>query len=547
MRLAQAKRRGDAQIRPELLGEATRAGIGVGEMALDRHASDHARSRATAAHPRVIAYTPAMPTPLIPATPSRLLAEQALSRAAGAPLLSGNAVELLIDAAAHYAAWLAAIRGARRRVLLENYIVRDDEVGRSFRDALVERAQAGVFVAVVVDWVGCFGQSRGSFWAPLRAAGGEVRVFNPPQLGQPFGWISRDHRKLLVVDGILGFLSGVCISAKWLGDPARNVPPWRDTGVALHGPAVAELEIAFAQSWGEIGAPLPPLAAPPEPATPVGDVPLRLIATQPATAGMYRLDQLIASMARKTLWLTDAYFVGLAPYVQALVAAARDGVDVRLLVPGSSDIPVVAGLSRSGYRPLLKAGIRVFEWNGSMLHAKTAVADGQWARVGSSNLNIASWLGNREIDVAVEHAGFAGQLAAQYEKDLGNATEIVLAPRRRRHGNRSSERVCSSETRPPRVRHAGGSSGRAAAGALRIANSVGAALTNRRVLGDTSSGPLVIGTLVLAVLAIVAFLWPAWIGWPFGAFAAWFALNLGIRSWRIRKRRWRDLRGANDD
>lgn len=488
-----------------------------------------------------------MPTPLIPATPSRLLAEQALSRAAGAPLLSGNAVELLIDAAAHYAAWLAAIRGARHRVLLENYIVRDDEVGRSFRDALVERAQAGVFVAVVVDWVGCFGQSRGSFWAPLRAAGGEVRVFNPPQLGQPFGWISRDHRKLLVVDGILGFLSGVCISAKWLGDPARNVPPWRDTGVALHGPAVAELEIAFAQSWGEIGAPLPPLAAPPEPATPVGDVPLRLIATQPATAGMYRLDQLIASMARKTLWLTDAYFVGLAPYVQALVAAARDGVDVRLLVPGSSDIPVVAGLSRSGYRPLLKAGIRVFEWNGSMLHAKTAVADGQWARVGSSNLNIASWLGNREIDVAVEHAGFAGQLAAQYEKDLGNATEIVLAPRRRRHGNRGSERVCSSETRPPRVRHAGGSSGRAAAGALRIANSVGAALTNRRVLGDTSSGPLVIGTLVLAVLAIVAFLWPAWIGWPFGAFAAWFALNLGIRSWRIRKRRWRDLRGANDD
>ncbi|MHB1058002.1 MAG: phospholipase D-like domain-containing protein [Rhodanobacter sp.] len=488
-----------------------------------------------------------MPTPLIPATPSRLLAEQALSRAAGAPLLSGNAVELLIDAAAHYEAWLAAIRGAQHRVLLENYIVRDDDVGRAFRDALVERAQAGVFVAVVVDWVGCLGQSRSAFWAPLRAAGGEVRVFNPPQLGQPFGWISRDHRKLLVVDGTLGFLSGVCISAKWLGDPDRNVPPWRDTGVALRGPAVAELEAAFAQSWGETGAALRPLAPPPEPDAPAGNVSLRLIATQPATAGMYRLDQLIASMARKTLWLTDAYFVGLAPYVQALVAAARDGVDVRLLVPGSSDIPVVAGMSRSGYRPLLKAGIRVFEWNGSMLHAKTAVADGQWARVGSSNLNIASWLGNRELDVAVEDDGFAGQLAAQYEEDLGNATEIVLASHRRRHGNGSRERVRSSEARPPRVRHAGGSSGRAAAGALRIANSVGAALANRRVLDDTSSGPLLIGTLVLAVLAVVAFLWPAWIGWPFGIFAAWFALNLGIRSWRLRQRRWRELRDAGDD
>jgi cardiolipin synthase len=485
-----------------------------------------------------------MPKPLIPSTPSRLLAEQALSRAAGAPLLNGNAVELLVDAAAHYDAWLTAIRGARQRVLLENYIIRDDEVGRAFRDALVERAQSGVFVAVVVDWIGCFGQSRGSFWAPLRAAGGEVRVFNPPQLGEPFGWISRDHRKLLVVDGVHGFLSGVCISAKWLGDPARDVPPWRDTGVALRGPAVAELETAFAQSWGEIGASLREFVPIPAPATPPGHVSLRLIATQPATAGMYRLDQLIASMARKTLWLTDAYFVGLAPYVQALVAAARDDVDVRLLVPGSSDIPVVAGMSRSGYRVLLKAGIRVFEWNGSMLHAKTAVADGQWARVGSSNLNIASWLSNRELDVAVEDAGFAGQLAEQYERDLGNATEIVLARRRRRG---SGEHVRSSESRPPRVRHAGGSSGRAAAGALRIANSVGAALANRRVLGDTSSGPLVIGTIALAALAVIAFAWPTWIGWPFGVIAAWFALNLGIRSWRDRKRRWRKVRDVDDD
>lgn len=496
---------------------------------------------------RTFAYTRTMPTPLIPSAPSRLLAEQALSRAAGAPLLGGNCAQWLIDAAAHYDAWLAAIRGARQRVLLENYIIRDDEVGRAFRDALVERAKAGVFVAVVVDWLGCLGQSRAAFWAPLRAAGGEVRVFNPPQLGQPFGWISRDHRKLLVVDGTHGFLSGVCISAKWLGDPARNVPPWRDTGLALRGPAVAELEAAFAQSWAEIGPALAPFAGPLDATAPAGDVALRVIATQPATAGMYRLDQLIASMARRTLWLTDAYFVGLAPYVQALVAASRDGVDVRLLVPGSSDIPVVAGLSRSGYRPLLKAGIRVFEWNGSMLHAKTAVADGQWARVGSSNLNIASWLGNREIDVAIEDAGLAAQLAAQYEQDLGNATEIVLASRRRRHGHGSREQVRSSEAHPRRVRHGGGSSGRAAAGALRIANSVGAVLANRRVLGDTGSGPLLVAALGLLVLAILAFLWPAWVGWPLGAFAAWLSLNLGIRAWRVRRRRRLELREAGDD
>ena len=482
-----------------------------------------------------------MSDPLIPSLPSRLLAEQAFSRAAGAPLVNGNAVELLIDAAANYAAWLAAIRGASQRVLLENYIIRDDEVGREFRDALVERAQSGVFVAVVVDWVGCLGQSGSRFWAPLHAAGGEVRVFNPPQLGQPFGWVSRDHRKLLVVDGVLGFLSGVCISAKWLGDPTRNVPPWRDTGVALRGPVLVELEIAFAQSWSEIGAELRPFAAAPSPAEPVGDVSLRLIATQPATAGMYRLDQLIAAMARKTLWLTDAYFVGIAPYVQALVAAARDGVDVRLLVPGSSDIPAVANMSRSGYRSLLQAGVRVFEWNGSMLHAKTAVADRQWARVGSSNLNVASWLSNRELDVAIEDTAFATQLATQYEHDLGNATEIVLAPRRRRTG----ERVRSSEARPPRVRRGGGSSGRAAAGALRLANSVSAALTHRRVLDDDSVAMPLIASLVLLLLALVAIMRPAWIGWPFAALTGWFALNLAIRGVRmLRKRRRARLDGC---
>ncbi|TBR39083.1 phospholipase D-like domain-containing protein [Dyella soli] len=488
-----------------------------------------------------------MNRPVFPTSPGRLVAEQALSRAAGAPLLPGNHIELLINGKAHFDAWLQAIRGAQHRVLLENYIIRDDEVGRAFLDALVERANAGVFVAVIYDWIGCMGQSRSGFWAPLRAAGGEVRVFNPPQLGSPFGWVSRDHRKVLVVDGELGFLSGVCISAKWLGDPAHDVSPWRDTGVAMRGPAVAEIEQAFAQSWASIGQPLPHF--PEQPAYAHGNVALRVIATQPATAGMYRLDQMIAALARKTLWLTDAYFVGVAPYVQSLASAAQDGVDVRLLVPGSSDIPMVAGMSRSGYRPLLKAGIRVFEWNGSMLHAKTAVADGQWARVGSSNLNIASWLSNREIDVAVEDTGFASQLAEQYLRDLESATEIVLAPRRY---HPSSESVQSS--RPPErqghptFRRMGGSSSRAAAGALRLANNMGAALTDRRVLGDTQTTPLVVGAFALVVLAVIGILWPAVIGWPLALIAGWLALNLAISAWRTRKRhlqRQRELKESD--
>jgi cardiolipin synthase len=473
------------------------------------------------------------------ATPYRLLAEQALSRAAGAPLLGGNSVELLIDAAAHYEAWLKAIRAARRRVLLENYIIRDDEVGREFRDALVERARAGIPVAVIVDWLGCLGQSRRTFWAALRAAGGQVRVFNPPQFGEPFGWISRDHRKLLVVDGTEGFLSGVCISSKWLGDRARNVAPWRDTGVAVNGPAVAGLEAAFQESWNTMGGAPLELSEVPASMRPAGSVAMRVIATQPPSASLYRLDQLIASMARKSLWLCDAYFVGIAPYVQALVAAARDGVDVRMLVPGNSDIPIVSGLSRGGYRPLLQAGIRVFEWNGSMLHAKTAVADGQWARVGSSNLNVSSWLGNREIDVAIEDVVFSGRLAAQYERDLENATEIILAPRRYRRGEQPTP-----ASDPPRIKagRGRGSSGRAAAGALRMANTVGAALANHRVLGEMPTGPLLTAMVLLVVLAAICFLWPAWIAWPVGVMAAWTAVNMSVRAWRLHKRR-RDFAG----
>ncbi|NNM61863.1 MAG: cardiolipin synthase B, partial [Steroidobacteraceae bacterium] len=348
----------------------------------------------------------------------REFAERLLSRAAGAPLIGGNAAELLIDGEAHFAAWLGAIRGATRRVLLENYIVRDDAIGVAFRDALVGRARDGVHIAVIVDWLGCLGQSGRRFWAPLRAAGGEVRVYNPPRFGDSFGWVSRDHRKLLVVDGTHGFLSGVCISARWLGNPGRGEPPWRDTGVALRGPAVAELEQAFVSSWNSIGAPFDQPIAEGATIAAEGQVAMRVVATEPASAKLYRLDQLIASMARRSLWLTDAYYVGIAPYVQTLIDAADDGVDVRLLVPGASDVPVVAAMSRTGYRPLLRAGIRVFEWDGSMLHAKTAVVDGLWSRVGSSNLNLSSWLGNREIDVAIEDADFATQLAARYEADL---------------------------------------------------------------------------------------------------------------------------------
>jgi cardiolipin synthase A/B len=279
----------------------------------------------------------------------RQLADQAFSRAAGAPLVAGNRVRVLKDARENYPAWLAAIARATRYVHFESYIIHDDAAGEEFSRALVAKSREGVRVRVVYDWLGAFGKTRRRFWRALRAGGVEVRCYNPPRLVSPLGWLSRDHRKMLCVDGTVGFVTGLCVGQAWVGDPARGIAPWRDTSVEVRGPAVREIARAFAHVWATMGGPLPDDVTASEDATaPAGDAALRVVATVPNTAGLFRLDQLVAALARKRLWLTDAYYAATAPYVQALRAAARDGVDVRLLVPGGTYIPLLRPLSRAG-------------------------------------------------------------------------------------------------------------------------------------------------------------------------------------------------------
>lgn len=462
-------------------------------------------------------------------SPARVLADQAFSRAAGAPLVAGNSVRILRDAEENYPAWLEAIRSAEATIHFESYIIHEDEVGREFADALAAKAREGVRVRLIYDWLGAFGYASRRFWRTLRQAGVEVRCFNPPRFDSPFGWLSRDHRKVITVDGRRAFVTGLCVGRRWVGDPARGVEPWRDTGIEVRGPAVADVDLAFAQSWAAAGrAPIPPEELPERAAIPpAGDVTLRVIASVPSAAGLYRLDTLVASLARRRLWLTDAYFVGTTPYIQSLRAAARDGVDVRLLVPGSSDIPLMRALSRVGYRPLLEAGVRVFEWNGSMLHAKTAVADGHWARVGSTNLNVASWLGNWELDVAVEDERAAREMEEMFLKDLAHSTEIILSAKRRVRSSDSPER-------PHRERGIGRKgAGRVAAGAIGVGNAVGAAITNHRLLGPAEAKIMLGAGLLLAGLTIVAVLWPRWITIPQAVIGGWTALALLIRAYRL--------------
>jgi len=460
----------------------------------------------------------------------RAVADQAFSRAAGAPLIGGNAVRLLKDARENYPAWLDAISRARRHVHFESYIIHDDDIGYRFAEALIAKAREGVAVRLIYDWIGGFGKTSRRFWRNLRAGGVEVRCYNPPRLDSPLGWLSRDHRKMLAVDDEIGFVTGLCVGRMWAGDPTRHLDPWRDTGVEIRGPSVHEVERAFRRIWAMLGSPVPDSEnRESNDDVPPGDIALRIVATEPATAGILRLDQLIAAMARNRLWLTDAYYAGTTIYVQALRAAAKDGVDVRLLAPNGTDIPLLRPLSRAGYRPLLEAGVRVFEWNGPMLHAKTAVADGRWARVGSTNLNISSWLGNCELDAVIEDELFAGQMEEMYLEDLANATEVVLDQRRklRAPGQPRQSRAV--------VMSGGGSGGRAAAGAVRIGNAIGAAFTNRRVLGPIEARLAALGGFLLCGLAALFVFLPRFLVYPVVALCAWFGLALLYRSYHLKR------------
>ncbi len=372
-------------------------------------------------------------------TPISPTATRALDRAAGTPPIPGNAVDLLFDGPEAYPAMLDVIARAERWIHFENYIIRSDATGWRFAEALAAKARAGVRVRVLADWLGSSATS-GKYWRFLRAAGAEVRLFQPFSFGDPLLNVSRDHRKLVAADGIDAITGGLCIGDEWSGDAASGSLPWRDTAVRIRGPAAGALDAAFGRSWAAAGGAFVAEEGPGRVA-PQGDAAVRVVAGEPGQARTYRLLTAVAAGATSRLWITDAYLAPPPPLRIGLIDAARDGCDVQLLVPGMSDLPFVRNVSRVGYRDLLGEGIRIHEWAGPMLHAKTFVADGRLTRIGSSNLNFASLLGNWELDVLIDHEGVAGQLEQRFRKDLAGSREVVLTipregerPRLRRPG-----------------------------------------------------------------------------------------------------------------
>jgi len=367
-------------------------------------------------------------------------------QATGVPLIAGNRVSLLFDGPATMREMMAAARAATSSINLETYIFDQDEVGMQFADVLIQKQHDGVQVNVLVDAVGALA-TPAAFFDRMRAAGIRVVVFNPVNPAKAKGkWEvnNRDHRKLMVVDGRIAFTGGINISSTYANSSLfrskRKAPPadgakigWRDTHVKVEGPAVAALQYSFVNQWiDQAGGELtqadyfPTLA-------PVGDKILRVLATNPSgDFEIYKSLLVAIGEAKKSVHITSAYFVPDQQIVDALVAAAKRGVDVRLVLPGVSDHGMIRYAGQAFYDQLLAGGVRIFELQIAVLHAKTAVIDSAWSTIGSSNIDRRSFIHNYELNVVVLDPAFGRDMESAFNEDLRDCKEVTLEQWRHR-------------------------------------------------------------------------------------------------------------------
>jgi cardiolipin synthase A/B len=359
--------------------------------------------------------------------------DEIVERLTDAPLYRDNAVELLLDGPQTHDAMIEAIDSAKHHVHLETYIFADDEVGTEFAEALAAKARSGVTVRVIYDSIGSRSAS-GDFWSDLKAAGVLVRTYNPADPVQdqnPFDIDTRDHRKLLIVDGRVAFTGGINIDRNYVrasdvvGGESRS-SGWRDTHIRIAGPAVAAFQNLFVSLWEKLDSPLsmPPYA--PE-RQKEGNTLVRVLSAvggNREVSEIWVAYQAAAKVARERLWITQSYFAPDEELLAAIREAAARGVDVRILVAGFSDSEVLLNASRAYYSDLLESGVKIYESQEQILHAKTMVVDGYWSTVGSSNLDYLSFLHNHETNAVIVGDKFAAQLEDVFLADLGNAVPI---------------------------------------------------------------------------------------------------------------------------
>jgi cardiolipin synthase len=362
-----------------------------------------------------------------------------LWRIAAADVSSGNTVRLLHDGPATFAAMLHAIRSAERCIHFECYIFRSDDVGREFAAALIDAAKRGVDVTLLIDWIGVRGTSK-ALIRQIERSGVKLAYFNPPGFRRWLGLVPRDHRKLLVVDTRVGITGGVGVGREWTtGVDKKHRARWRDTAVLIEGPAAKDMQQAFETMWLRAigterrgshrflhrkarGAHLDPHVDTPALVGVIEGEPLRL---RVARAFQYQ-----AISAERSIWIATAYFAPSVAEVEALNGAARDGVDVRILVPSRNDHPWVSWLARRYYRRLLTNGVRIWEWQGEMMHAKTSVVDGRWTRIGSTDFNLLGVAVNYELDAIIEDRALGREMEEMFLADLDNSREVSMNSKR---------------------------------------------------------------------------------------------------------------------
>jgi cardiolipin synthase len=356
-----------------------------------------------------------------------------LWRIAAADASSGNQVELMRDGTRIFDAMIEVIEHAKETVVLESYIVNSDSVGERFADALIAAATRGVRVRLIADWVGSWTTAR-KYWRRLRDGGVDVRVFNRPGFRAWLGLVPRDHRKLLVADEQAAVTGGIGLSEEWSGFVKRKKrAPWRDTAVLIRGPAAVDMARAFETMWKRANFEERRAArrhavrrarnTGTAPGQAVGAV-VGIIEGEPWRLRVARALQIQSVSAEKAIWIASAYFYPSSAEIEALCGAALDGVDVRVLVPSTYDHPWVRMFTRRVYKQLLRNAVRIWEWNGIMMHAKTSVIDGRWVRVGSTDFNPLGVAINYELDAVIESQELGKAAEAMFLHDLEESTEI---------------------------------------------------------------------------------------------------------------------------
>jgi cardiolipin synthase A/B len=356
-----------------------------------------------------------------------------LSRIDASPVHAGNRLQPFFDGRQAFAAMLEAIAAAAGEILVESYILRDDDTGERFLTALAAAAARGVAVRVLADALGS-SETGGGFWERMRAADIGVHLFHP--LFPYFWWeLVRDHRKILVVDRRVGFTGGMNIGDEY--GSRHSSGPWRDTHVRVEGPAVAEMAVVFSEGWTRAGGDSFSVAMPPPDAPPAGDSRVLVLDSRPHRGNVEAAAVLaaIVGAARRTVWVTNAYFAPRRIALDVFGRAVDRGVDVRLLLPGPTDVPLVRHAGHGYFRGLLARGVRIWEYQAAVLHAKTLVADGAVTVVGSSNLDFRSFQFNAECNLVVLDRTVGGAFVGAFAADLERATEIDLAAWRARPWN----------------------------------------------------------------------------------------------------------------